>query len=176
MEDFKGMQVSAPPGLEAKALQALGATPVMLSLAEMYAALERGLVDGMPTTKELIVSMKLYEVAKYHTMASMCNGISTVVMNQNTWNSLPPDVQKVFDELSPWAQKLLNDAADAYDEDADSVFKAAGCEIINLSPEEKAKWIKATEPLIDEWIAEMNAKGLPGSEIVKEARRLSAGQ
>ena len=47
-----------------------------------------------------------------------------------------------------------------------------GNEIIELSPEESARWVDAVKFLPDKYIAEMEAKGLPGREFVDEVKKL----
>lgn len=181
LEELKGMQIRTPPGVIQQSVKALGATPAMVPPGELYTALERGMVDGCTIAMEAVKGYKLYEVTKYHTIAGsgygmLGYGMNVTAMNLETWNSLPPDIQKIFDELSPWAQELLNDAANADDEDAISLCKEAGNTFIYLSPEEEASWIEATKSVVDDWAAEIDAKGLPGTAIVEEAHRLTAGK
>lgn len=172
LEDLKGMQIRCPPGPLTMSVEALGAVPTQIPTPEVYTALERGIVEGCTIPWEGALAFKFYEVAKYHTAMDLGCGMNITAINLKTWNNLPPDIQKIFEELSPWAQKQFNDSANATDEKALSVFKKAGNTIIRLSSEEKARWIKATKPVIDSWAAKMDAQGLPGTAIVEEMRRL----
>jgi TRAP-type C4-dicarboxylate transport system substrate-binding protein len=174
IEDLKGKQIRCPPGPLLSSIQALGATPVQIPSPEVYNALERGIVDGCVIPWEGCKAFKFYEVAKYHTVADLGCGMNVSAMNMKTWNSLPPDIQKIFLELSPWAQKLFNDSANAEDENAISAIKKAGNTIIYLSPEEKARWMEATKSVIDAWADKINGRGLPGTAIVEEMHRLAA--
>ena len=45
-------------------------------------------------------------------------------------------------------------------------LKDAGCEIINLAPEERAKWAKALLPIRESWLKEMESKKLPAKEVL----------
>lgn len=172
LEDLKGMQIRCPPGPLTMSVQALGATPTQIPTPEVYNALERGIVEGCTIPWEGALAFKFYEVAKYHTAMDLGCGMNITAVNLKSWNSLPPDIQKIFEELSPWAQKKFNDSANASDEKAISVIKKAGNTIIHLSPKEKARWMEVTKPVVDAWAAKMNARGLPGTAIVEEMRRL----
>jgi TRAP-type C4-dicarboxylate transport system substrate-binding protein len=93
-------------------------------------------------------------------------------MSKQKWDSLPPEVQKVFDEVSPqWIPKaaLVWDTADA--KAKDYILKM-GNEIIPLSKEENARLAKAVQPVVDEYVQAAEAKGLPGKEYVKTIREL----
>ncbi len=174
LEDLKGLQIRCPPGLEAKSLQALGATPVSIPMPESYSALERGIVDGGTFPWNTLKSMKLYEIIKYSTVMDLSMALTVVAMNLEIWNSLPPDVQKIFDELRPWAQQLAHDNMDKEIKAGITIAKESGIEFIDLSPEEKERWVEAAKPVIEDWAVDMNAKGLPGTELVNYVRQLPA--
>ncbi len=172
LEDIKGMQIRCSPGMHADQLKALGATPVTIPSPELYTALDRGMVDGCIFPFRALEGFKIHEVTKYHTVIDLCSSINVLAMNLNTWNSLPPDIQKTFDEITPWLQKMNREVADQETEAGISTCKEAGNTFIEISPEEKAKWAAAVKPVIDSWSAEMDTKGLPGTALINEARNL----
>lgn len=45
-------------------------------------------------------------------------------------------------------------------------------QVYTLPPEEEERWRNAVRPLWDEWAADMEAKGLPGREVLNETLRL----
>jgi len=96
-------------------------------------------------------------------------------MNLQTWNKLPPDIQKIFDEMSPWAQKLHYDLGNEAGARAESVSVKAGNVLNKLTPEEKARWAKTTKPLGDTWATNMDAKGLPGKALLDEMYKIAGG-
>jgi len=174
LEDLKGMQIRCPPGPLTLSLEALGATPAQIPTPEVYTALERNIVDGCTIPWEGALAFKFYEVAKYHTTMDLGCGMFIVAMNQKAWKKLPPDIQKILEDLSSWAQKLFNDSADATDEKALSVMQKAENTIIRLTPQEKARWVEATKPVVDKWAAKLDDRGLPGTAIVEEMRKLGS--
>lgn len=120
-----------------------------------------------------LVDWKIAEVTSYITMIHLYNLMFFVVMNLDTWNALPPDIQKIFDEVSEEQVKKAGEIWDKNEvEDAALVEKEYDMEIIRLSPEEKARWEEIITQVRDEKVAEVEAKGLPAREMFDEILRL----
>lgn len=96
-------------------------------------------------------------------------------MNKNSYNKLPDDLKKVIDknsgiEVSKW----LGQQWEINDRPGRDKAKSLGHEVITIPPEEEARWRKASQPVYDAWVKEMNAKGLDGAKLLSEAERLIA--
>src|SRR5512139_3031630 len=101
LEDVKGMKIRCT-GMAAKIAGALGATPVAMHMGETYDALSRGVVDASMAPQEALQGWKWGEVVKYTVEdwgASYSSGMF-VVMNKDKWKSLPPDVQKIIEQVN----------------------------------------------------------------------------
>jgi TRAP-type C4-dicarboxylate transport system substrate-binding protein len=48
-----------------------------------------------------------------------------------------------------------------------------GMKVINLSPEEKERWIKLVEPIQNEYVTKINQQGLPGQATLDTVKQLS---
>lgn len=168
LEDLKGRKIRAT-GLAAKIVAALGAAPVGTSMPETYDVLRTGVAEGAMAPFEALKYFKWGEVINSSTVA-YGSGYSTgmfIVMNKNKWNSLPPDVQKVFTEVSEeWIEKQAKVWEDIEKEGIEFT-KKRGNKIITLSKEEDARWAAAVRPIQDEYLKAMKAKGLPGEEALK---------
>ncbi len=173
LEDFKGMKVRST-GFSAKIVSALGAVPVAMPQGETYEALSKGIVDGTIGPIEVLKGWKQAEVVK-STTDCFDVGYTTaffVVMNLKKWNALPPDVRKVFDEVSREWIDVHGKAWDEADKEGRAFTKSLGNQIITLPAQESARWKKAVRPTIDEYIKEADQKGVPGRQSVKEAEAL----
>jgi len=110
---------------------------------------------------------KQAEIVKYVTECPEVGSTANmyVVMNKDKWDSLPPDIQKVFTDVSnEWIEKHARTWTN-YDISGIKFFKTfEGREMIKLSPEEAARWVQATQPLKDNYIKEREAKGLPAAQ------------
>lgn len=168
LEDLKGRKIRAT-GLASKIVTALGATPVATTMPETYDALRTGVAEGAMAPVEALHGWKWGEVVSY-TIQSFGSAYTTamfVVMNKSKWESLPKDVQKVFEDVSKEFTKKQAELWDQIDKEGYDFIKARGNKIVALSPEENARWAQAVTPVIDDYIKEASAKGLPASEIVK---------
>jgi TRAP-type C4-dicarboxylate transport system substrate-binding protein len=173
LEDLKGLKIRVSGTTAVKIGKALGFTPVSMSMGDLYLALEKGVIDGVVLPTEILISRRLGEVTKYVTDVDLGHDAFFVVMNQGTWNKLPQETQKVFNDLTgDWAVDFTGKAWDRFDKEAEAAVKAKGIEYISLSPQELAKWRKLLVPVKDEYTAELEAKKLPGKKILSELIKL----
>ena len=100
LEDLAGLKIRAGTPMLGNMVKALGGTPVNIAAPETYNALERGVVDGTIFPWEAIYSFNLAEVLRYHAVVDLCVAPLITLMNQKRYDSLPPDLRKVIDELS----------------------------------------------------------------------------
>jgi TRAP-type C4-dicarboxylate transport system substrate-binding protein len=175
LEDLKGMKIRST-GFSAKVVSALGAVPVAMPQGETYEALSKGIADGTIGPIEVLKGWKQGEVIK-STTDCFDVGYTTaffVVMNLKKWNALPPDVRKVFDDVSSEWIDVHGKAWDEADREGRAFTKSLGNQIITLSAQESARWKKAVRPTIDEFVKDAEKKGVPGGKSVKEAEALIA--
>jgi TRAP-type C4-dicarboxylate transport system substrate-binding protein len=170
LEDLKGLKIRSH-GLSAKVVSALGGTPVAMPMPETYDALSRGVVEGVMCPMEALDGWKLAEVTRFTTQ-NFGSAYSTgffVVMNKAKWAALPPDIQKIIEQVNEeWIEKT-GKAWDEIDKKGYEVVKARGGQIIALSQEEDWRWTKMVKPILDEYVKSMREKGLPGEEALKFA-------
>jgi TRAP-type C4-dicarboxylate transport system substrate-binding protein len=154
LEDLKGMKIRAT-GLSAKVVTALGGVPVAMPQGGTYEALSKGVVEGTFGPMEVLKGWKQAEVIKYTTECYSVGYTTTffVVMNLDKWNSLSPEIQKVFEEVSDKYVKVHGEVWDSTDLEGRKYTESLGNEIISLSDEESARWRKAVEPVISDFIA-----------------------
>ena len=177
LEDLKGMKIRST-GFSAKVVEALGAVPVAMPQGETYESLQKGVVGGTFGPIEVLKGWKQAEVIKSTTECYEV-GYTTVffvAMNLKKWNALPKDIQKIFEDVSKEWIDAHGKAWDTSDTDGRAFTLSLGNQIIKLSSSESARWKKAVNPTIDEYIKNTDAKGLPGKQAVKEAQTTLAKQ
>ena len=148
-DDVKGLKfrIQASDVLEAQ-FRALGANPQKMAFAEVYQALQTGVVDGQENTWSNIYSQKFHEVQK--TIAETNHGVIDymVVTNAKWWDGLPPDIRKGLSEAMVEATAYSNKLAiDFNDADRKKIADAGKAKIQKLSKEDVAAWRKAMEPV-----------------------------
>lgn len=170
LEDMKGMKIRST-GLSAKIVQALGGAPVGMPIAEAYDALMKGVTEGIVVPVEGLQQWKLAEVTKYTTESygAAYTTCGFAIMNKAKWNSLPPDIQKIIDQINEeWLEKTAR-LWDSMDVEGRKFAEARGIKFIPLSREENALWAGKVKFLLDDYVKEMKAKNLPGDAALKFA-------
>jgi len=168
LEELKGLKIRST-GLSKKVVEALGGTPVAMPMGETYDALSRGVAEGSMAPIEALQGWKWGEVVKATTenFGSAYSTAFFVAMNKAKWSALPPDIQKVFEEVNrEWIEKT-GKMWDEIDKSGREFTLGLGNKIIQLSKEEDARWAAAVKPILDEYVNDMKAKGLPGEEALK---------
>jgi tripartite ATP-independent transporter DctP family solute receptor len=94
--DMVGLKLRVPAGpLWTSMFKTLGASPTMVSFAELYTALQTKVVDAQETPLALIESNKFYEVQKYCSLTNhMWDGM-WLLANKKMFEALPPELQKI---------------------------------------------------------------------------------
>jgi len=173
LNDIKGQIIGFPGGKIIPAyIKALGASPEQSPSPEVYTNLEKGIINGQILPFETQMAFKLSEVAKFVTMTNQGSAAKCLAMRLQTWNSLPPDIQKIIQDLNPWTEDLLYKVNQAAFQRVSGLSKQAGVDIIELSPEERARWDEATKSVEKNWFAEMDAKGLPATAMYNDILKM----
>lgn len=173
MADMKGLKIRGAGAVQSAFIKGLGGIPVTLPITEVYTSMEKGVLDGVLTAFTAMRSFRLYDVSKYSIQAGLTAAPMAVAMNKKTWNSLPPDIQKILNNLR---RRYAFECAGIYDEDLEKALKlgqSKGKVIYPLAAAELAKWKEKAEPSYDKWVADMKAKGLPGEELLGAVRQLT---
>jgi TRAP-type transport system periplasmic protein len=175
LEDMKGMKIKASWASQIAMLKALGGTALTLSVPETYDAMQKGMADGAWVGLSSLVDFKMIDVTKSQTILNSTCALSAMVMNMETWKKLPPDVQKVFNELSGESLSVAQAAEfDNTAKEALEMAKAKGQKIYELAPADRKAYDEKAQPVCDAWVAEMEKKGLPGKAVYQEAVNLLA--
>ena len=170
LEDLKGLELRASGGV-AQVLSALGATPVAMPQSETPEALQKGVVKGAASSLETLMDFKYAEICKYVTIFNGPVYPFAVVMNMDKWNSLPKDVQAVMAGLGTEQAWWTGNYMDKHvDKSVEWSKKNHSIEIIKLGKKEQAEWNKLVKPLIQNWITQAKAKGLPARAFVRDIR------
>ena len=179
LEDLKGLKLRNPTRLAGEALKALGATSVGMPITQVAESLAQKVIDGAVVPWEIVPAVKIHELVKFHTELTGSPAFYAasffLAMNKAKYEGLPADLKAVIDKNSGMA--FAERAGNMWDAEAVRVRKLVadrGNTITVLDPGEKAKWIKATEPVIAAWIEQIKGKGLDGAKLVDVARALVA--
>lgn len=141
---FKGKKIRSIP-LYDPILEALGATPVTTSPAEAYTAMERGVVDGLGWPDIGLLDFKFYEQAKFVMLPDFYQLRTVTLINPNSFNGLPEELQAVLTEASASADAIGNKWAQEKRAAEHAEMEAAGVEFVSLGDDEGAQFRALTE-------------------------------
>jgi TRAP-type C4-dicarboxylate transport system substrate-binding protein len=167
LADMKGVVMRASGGA-ASTIAALGATPRAMHMGEAYAALSKGVVEGQFAVPETLKGWKHADVVKYVSIPPVStSSCQYVVINKRKWNSLPADIKKVFTEVSAEFPDYHGYVWNYYDQAGLEYFKSLpGRELIVIPKDQRPEWDAAVKPVIEKYIKEKTAKGLPAKEML----------
>jgi TRAP-type transport system periplasmic protein len=172
LADFKGLQLQPNPSFPAL-ISELGATGTTLPFTEIYPSLDKGIISGAMMPLELLQTMNLVDVTRYSTNLHMAGTPSNVIlMNMDTWNEFSPDIQKVFNDNEQWLEDGLTDVLLKMDQETIDFAKSKGHEFLELSADDQNQVYNIMDKLALAKAAELDAKGLPGTKVYQETRRL----
>ncbi|MFP8967405.1 TRAP transporter substrate-binding protein [Pokkaliibacter sp. CJK22405] len=149
--------------------KALKANARKMSFSEVYQGLQTGVVNGAENPWSNIESQKFYEVQKYITESN--HGVLDYMLITNTkfWNGLPPDIRTELDKIVVEVTDEVNkEAAELNDKAKAKVVAAGTSEVIELTPEERGKWVEAMKPVWKKF------EGDIGSDLIEAAQKANA--
>ena len=150
--DFAGLKMRSYSAGDSETLKALGAAPTLMSSSEMYMALQRGTVDGATTGMPAGVSRKVYEVQKYLTIANYSTAEFSVQSNLDWWTGLDAESQEVILRAGKDAEAWIRGAIVDSEAEAEKTVRDAGLEVVVLTPEERAEFVKATQSVKEQFV------------------------
>ncbi len=165
--DAKGLKfrIQASDVLEAQ-FKAVGGNPQKLSFAEVYQALQTGVVDGTENPWSNIYSKKFHEVQKY--IMESDHGVLDymVITNSKWWDGLPPDIRKglktAMDEAIAYGNKVAFQEALEF---KDKIIADKKAEVVPMTKEQKAAWRTAMKPVWKKFEGEI------GKDLISAAEK-----
>ncbi|MFL5124971.1 MAG: TRAP transporter substrate-binding protein [Microvirga sp.] len=170
-EDFRGlkMRIQSSKVLEAQ-MRALGAIPQVMAFSEVYQGLQTGVVDGSENTPSNMYTQKHHEVQKFITLSDHGYIGYAVIANKKFWDGLPGDVRGQLEKAMAEATAYANQISQTENDEALAEIKKSGrSELIELTPEQKAAWRKALEPVYADMASRV------GKETIDEFQKAASG-
>jgi TRAP-type C4-dicarboxylate transport system substrate-binding protein len=178
--DLVGSKVRGPTRQITKMLGLLGATPVGMPLPAITDSLSKGVIDGCVIPWEVVPSVKVNELAKFHSEFDPAGGALyttafVMAMNKAKYASLAPDLKAAIDkhsgmETSAWLGKTQQAGDVAGRESASKLGNS-----IYTVPAAEAQEFKRKARLVEvEWMQDMDKRGFNGKQLLGTARDLIA--
>jgi len=151
VEDVKGLKMRVPPDTTlVDIMTALGAEAQQIKFAELYVALQQGVVDGQENPLVNIHASKLYEVQKHLALTNHQFQMTPFLISKRTWDKLSAADKKVVQDAAAEATTLQRKLSSEADEKLLSELKAKGVQVTTV---DKAAFAKATASVDEKWMS-----------------------
>ncbi len=165
LADMEGMKIrSTPSKAHIATLQSLGANPTPIAWSEVYTALQQQTVDGIDIDLNLAWANNFHEVTENLTLVGSLYSPHLVMASQIWWMGLSPEHQEIIE--TAFAEMQVFQRTKIRDNEADILEKLAaeGMTVVELTPEERAKFQEASQSVVAEFEAEI------GADLIEKAR------
>ncbi|MGD9831326.1 MAG: TRAP transporter substrate-binding protein [Piscinibacter sp.] len=151
VEDMKGLKMRVPPDATlVDIMKSLGAESQQIKFAELYVALQQGVVDGQENPLVNIHASKLYEVQKHLAMTNHQFQMTPFLMSKRSWDKLSDADRKAVQEAAAEATALQRKLSAEADDKLLVELKAKG---VQVTTPDKAAFAKATADVTAKWEA-----------------------
>ncbi|MCL1991853.1 MAG: TRAP transporter substrate-binding protein [Spirochaetes bacterium] len=160
LADFSGVRMRAPETpVYIQMFQALGANPTPMPFAEVYTALQLGVVDGVEVAAEPMYTMRFHEVGSYLILTDHIFSAMMPLINEQRYQSLPPEYRAAIHEAMAIATDMQWPLFTQASEDALQSMIGYGLTAIEIDREPLRQ---ATLPMHERFAEELNAWELIG--------------
>lgn len=178
--DLRGMKVRGPTRQVTKMLGSVGAIPVGMPLPQIPDALSKGTIEACVIPWEVVPSVKVHELTKYHsefdnTGGALYTTTFVMTMNKAKYDSLAPDLKKVIDANSGMATSAwLGKTQQSNDVPGRKTAADRGNQIYQFTAAQREEFVKLSAKIDDEWVADMDKRGFKGAQLLQAAKDLIA--
>jgi C4-dicarboxylate-binding protein DctP len=167
--DLKGLKLRVHSKELGRMAQLLGAAPTTIAASEVSTALSQGTVDGITTSISSYGARKWYEGAPFVTNSKFGLIAIAVIINDELWTGLPPDVKSAIAEASRAAAASSTEAVLREEKDILDRLQKAGVKVSQFDAKARAEMEAKTRPMYEEFY---KSTGEPGRRVVKVVREL----
>ncbi|MCY4048691.1 MAG: C4-dicarboxylate TRAP transporter substrate-binding protein [Hyphomicrobiales bacterium] len=176
LADLKGINIRATGGI-GNALAKVGINPVSLGAGEVYGAMESGAISGAAFAPHAHLSYKVVDEAEWWTSNLNPGSVNCpVVVNSEALADLSDAHREALlgsvDESLEWYLDKYQVSVEKFN---DKVAEN-NVRVLTFSDADVAALKATAQPVLDEWIADMNSRGLPGQELYDLVQSTLAAQ
>ncbi|MGR3765953.1 TRAP transporter substrate-binding protein [Rossellomorea sp. NS-SX7] len=152
-EDIEGQKFRTLENpLHTDTFKAFGANASPFAFGELYTALQQGTYDAMECPVSLYYTNKFYEVQDYLSMTGHVYAATALLMNNDFYNELPEDLQKLVTEASEEYREEQRGLAQKQDVEFLEKLKESGMEVNELTDEQRDKFRDAASSVYDKYV------------------------
>lgn len=179
LAELAGLKLRANGAAMSRSARMLGAVPILVTASEIYDSLTRGTIDGAYLSIEAVRPLGLDSTLRYAVDGAKVGfgtAVTLFVINEKTWQELDQPTREIIADAGMQAQShfcqwLTNEVQN----EAKALTETGKFEIVDLPPEELARWQEALVEVAEGWAEELTAQGRPGHEVLQAYRNAPMG-
>jgi TRAP-type C4-dicarboxylate transport system substrate-binding protein len=137
-----------PSDVQKRTFELLGAVAMRMDLTEAIAMIKAGTLDAQENPLANTVTYGVHNFHKFHTLTSHFYISRPVFLHRPTFESWPDDVQRALQQAVTESVAFQRGLAEQEHVASRKTIEDAGCEIVELTPAEHAKFVAAVQPLL----------------------------
>src|SRR5690606_6121184 len=127
VEDFKGLRMRVPETfVSIEGAKSLGANPTPVAYAELYIALQQGIVDAAEAPLSVIAAESFDEASKYLILTRHLITAQPFIVNEDFWQSLTDEQRAVLERAATEGSERVRACAEKDDQAAVDRWKEEG--------------------------------------------------
>lgn len=146
--DLKGMKIRVLPSeIQRRTFDLLGAVAMRMDLTEAIAMIKAGTLDAQENPLANTVTYGVHKFHKFHTLTSHFYISRPIFLHRTAFDAWPEDLKRAMQKAVKEAVEFQRQLAVEEHKQSRQAIENAGCEIVELSPEEHAAFVEAVQPL-----------------------------
>jgi TRAP-type C4-dicarboxylate transport system substrate-binding protein len=146
--DLKGLRIRVSP-THRKIVEYLGGEPAMIPPADIYIALQRGLLDGFMWPAGIIKEWGWQEHVRYILKPFFYNVTNVILVNLNTWKNLPKPLQELLTvSVADAADKFYKENRERSEKELREMHEKGIVKVISLPPAESKKYLEISRAVM----------------------------
>lgn len=147
--DMKGMKIRVLPSeIQKRTFELLGAVAMRMDLTEAIKMVVAGTLDAQENPLANTVTYGVHNFHKFHTLTSHFYISRPIFLHRTAFAGWPEDLQRAMQAAVTEAVAFQRKLAVEEHEQSRKAIEAAGCEIVELTPQEHAAFVAAVQPLL----------------------------
>ena len=165
IEDFKGMSIrtSLSPVAQ-ETFNILGAKSIPMTLGEIEEGIKTGKIDEAESTYARYFTLGQNEVAKIVNETNHSLFLTSIIINETFWKTLPPEYQNIMKDAAINAARVEREHSITRSEETKKRIVQNGIKIYSLSPAEENRFKIAMEPVYKKF------SPMIGEELISEIK------
>ena len=166
LSDFEGLKTRSHSTVLSDLLGGMGADAQFMAFADVYTALERGVLDAAVSCGTCGSGVRWYEVTDYMVGPIVAIAVTWITMNKDVWESIPPDLQAIIKEEGERHQRTSREWVETkWAEEGIRENTEGGMEYVEFTDEVKdALYQAGRNNVLPKWV---ERTGGPDSEAVQ---------